>query len=199
MNAEIGPEPGATSRPPVDLPAGLSAAAGRDLDGIRYNIEVLGARVDSAALMAVVKADAYGDGLLPAARAALAGGANWLGVAKLPEALALRADGIDVPILSWLTVPGDVFPAAVAAGIDIGVGAAWTLPEVAAAAQQTGRPARVHLKIDTGMNRNGVAMEDWPDVVDAALKLEAEGCLEAVGVFSHYACAAIPDHPSVAA
>ena len=199
MNAEMAPDPVATKPGPGHLPAGMLAAAVVNLDAIRFNIETIDARSGSAAVMAVVKADAYGHGLLPCARAALAGGATWLGVARLAEALTLRAHGIEVPVLCWLTVPGDDFTAGVRAGIDIGIGAAWTLSEVATAAQQAGQPARVHLKIDTGMNRNGVPVEDWPVVVDAALKLQAEGWLKVVGVFSHYACADIPDHPSVAA
>jgi alanine racemase len=199
MNAEIGPESVATSPGPERLPAGMLAAAVISLDAIRHNIEVLDARTGSAAVMAVVKADAYGHGLLPCAWAALAGGAGWLGVARLAEALTLRAAGIQVPILCWLTVPGDDFTAGVRAGIDFGIGAAWTLTEVASAAQQAGKPARVHLKIDTGMNRNGVAVEDWPQVVDTALKFQAEGWLQVVGAFSHFACSDLPDHPSVAA
>jgi alanine racemase len=183
----------------MSLPPGLPAAAVVDLDAIAHNVRRLGERSGSAAVMAVVKADGYGHGLLPSARAALAGGAAWLGVAQLAEGLALRAAGITAPVLAWLTVPGDRFEAAVRAGIDIGIGAAWSLAEVALAAQRAEVVARVHLKIDTGLNRNGVAVADWPDVVDAALKLQAEGWLEVVGVFSHYACSDWPDHPSVAA
>ncbi len=191
MNADPSPAP--------ELPPGLPAGAVVDLDAIRHNVEVLRHRAGSAAVMAVVKADGYGHGLLPSARAALAGGAAWLGVARLTEALALRAAGIEAPVLAWLSVPGDVHPAAVAARVDIGISAGWALSEVAAAAESTGRPARVHLKIDTGLNRNGIGPDEWPDLVDAAVKLQAEGLLELVGVFSHYACADEPDHPSVAA
>jgi alanine racemase len=199
MNAEIGPESVPASPGPESLPAGMLAAAVVNLDAIRHNVEVLDARTGSAAVMAVVKADAYGHGLVPCARAALAGGASWLGVARLAEALTLRAAGIDVPTLCWLTVPGDDFAAGVRAGVDIGIGAAWALTEVASAAQQAGKKARVHLKIDTGMNRNGVAVEDWPHVVDTALKFQAEGWLQVVGGFSHFAYSDIPDHPSVVA
>src|SRR5690242_8610813 len=105
------------------LPPGLPAGAVVDLDAIRDNVRLLRERSGTAEVMAVVKADAYGHGLLPAARAALAGGASWLGTAQLSEALALRTAGIEAPVLAWLTVPGEAYPAAVAAGVDIGVSA----------------------------------------------------------------------------
>lgn len=181
------------------LPPGLPAAAVVDLDAIRHNVAVLRERAGDAQVMAVVKADAYGHGLLPCARAALAGGAGWLGVAQLAEGLALRAAGISAPILSWLTVPGDAYADAVAAGIDIGVSAAWALRETAAGARQAGRPARVQLKLDTGLGRNGAALVTWDDLVDDALKLQAEGVIELVGAFSHYAWADAPEHPTVRA
>ncbi|HST47051.1 MAG TPA: alanine racemase [Jatrophihabitans sp.] len=168
-----------------------------DLDAVRDNVGLLRERAGSAAVMAVVKADAYGHGLLPCARAALAGGASWLGVAQLSEALAVRAAGIEAPLLAWLTVPGDAYPAAVAAGIDIGVSTDWALAEVAAAAESAGVVAQVHLKVDTGLNRNGAALEDWPDLVEAGLKLQAEGLIRLFGVFSHFAYADDPVHPTV--
>jgi alanine racemase len=188
MNADFG-----------GLPPGLPAGALVDLDAIRHNVEVLGERAGSAGVMAVVKADAYGHGLLPSARAALAGGASWLGVAQLSEGLALRAAGIDAPLLAWLTVPGDAYQAAVAAGIDIGVSTGWALAEVAAAADLAGVTARVHLKVDTGLNRNGAALADWPDLIDAALKLQAAGHVQLIGVFSHFAYADDPVNPTVQA
>ena len=199
MNAESSPSSAGAAPASAGLPPGLLAAAVIDLDAIRHNVELLGERAGSAGVMAVVKADAYGHGLLPCARAALAGGAAWLGVAQLGEGLALRAGGIEAPILAWLTVPGDTYSAAIAASIDIGVSADWALAEVAAAAGRLGGAARVQLKIDTGLNRNGATAGDWPDLVDSALKLQAEGAVELVGVFSHYAWADAPAHPTVLA
>jgi alanine racemase len=137
--------------------------------------------------------------MVPVARAALAGGADRLGVAHLREALELRAAGVDAPVLAWLTVPGDAYADAVAAGVEIGVSAAGTLAEVAAAARATGRIARVHLKADTGLSRNGCPPDAWDDLVRAAARLAAEGAVETVGVFSHFACADEPEHPSVRA
>jgi alanine racemase len=147
--------------------------------------------------MAVVKADAYGHGLLPCARAALAGGAGWLGVAQLDEAFALREGGIHARVLSWLHVPGADFAAAIAADIDLSVSAMWSLNEVADAARTLGRSARIHLKVDTGLGRNGAFGEDWPVLLHAARSLEVEGLVRVVGVWSHFVYADEPTHPTV--
>jgi alanine racemase len=183
----------------TQLPPGLPACAVVDLDAVAANVAALRAHAPGAQLMAVVKADGYGHGMVPVARAALAGGADRLGVAHLREALELRAGGVDAPVLAWLTVPGDAYADALAAGVEIGVSAAGTLAEVAAAARATGRAARVHLKADTGLSRNGCPPEQWDDLVRAAARLAAEGAVETVGVFSHFACADEPEHASVRA
>lgn len=167
-----------------------------DLDAVRDNVASLRDRV-SRPLLAVVKADAYGHGLLPCARAALDGGADMLGVAVVDEALTLRANGITAPILAWLAVPGDRVTEAVDAGIEISANAPWALAEVIAAAQSTGRTARVHLKVDTGLSRAGATIADWPDLVDAALKARAGGEVEVVAVWSHFAYADAPGHPTI--
>ena len=182
-----------------ELPAGLPSAALVDLDAIAANVRRLREAAAGAAVLAVVKADGYGHGMLPVARAAVAAGADWLGVAQLGEALALRAAGIDAPLLAWLTVPGDRFAEAVAAGVDVGVSARWTVEEVARAAAVTGVAARVHLKVDTGLGRGGCGPTDLPDVLAALLRHQAEGAVHLVGVCSHLACADVPGHPSVQA
>jgi alanine racemase len=181
------------------LPAGLPACAVVDLDAVSANVAALRRTAGDARLMAVVKADGYGHGMAPVARAALAGGADELGVAHLREALDLRAAGIEAPVLAWLTVPGDRYAEAVAAGIEIGVSALSTLEEVADAAREAGRAAQVQVKADTGLSRNGCPPELWPDLVAATARLVAEGAVELTGVFSHLACADEPDHPSVRA
>jgi alanine racemase len=168
-----------------------------DLDAISRNVEVLRKHAGSAAVMAVVKADAYGHGLLPSARAALGGGASWLGVAQLSEAMALRDDGIRAPLLSWLHVPGTDFAGAIAADIDLSVSALWSLAEVADAARGLGRTARIHLKVDTGLGRNGAFGDDWQALLPAARRLEAEGLVRIVGVWSHFVYADEPTHPTV--
>ncbi|MCV2395519.1 alanine racemase [Actinotalea sp. M2MS4P-6] len=168
-----------------------------DLAAIRANTARLTELAGPAAVLAVVKADGYGHGLVPAARAALAGGATWLGTAQLDEALALRAAGVTAPLLSWLYAPGAAFADAIRADVDLSVGAAWTLVEVIDAARATGRTARVHLKVDTGLGRNGVTPVELPAMLDAALGAEAEGLLRVVGIWSHFAWADDPGHPTV--
>src|ERR1700722_13662632 len=147
-----------------------------DLEAIRGNVARLKAGT-AADLMAVVKADGYGHGLLPSAHAALAGGANWLGVAILDEALALRSAGISARVLAWLWTAQDTVALAscVAQGIDIGVSSRWALDAVVAAVHATATTARVHLKIDTGLSRNGVPAHDWPDVLNATARAQASG------------------------
>ena len=169
-----------------------SSRAEVDVAAIRANVAHLASRT-SAEVMAVVKADGYGHGLVPSARAALEGGATWLGVALLDEALALRAAGIDAPVLAWLWGPHEApsLAAAVAAGIDVSVSGVGALEMI----DDLGVPARIHLKIDTGLNRNGATAEDWPQVVTAAAKSPA---LEIVGVWSHFVYADAPGHPTIA-
>ncbi|HWG99436.1 MAG TPA: alanine racemase [Pilimelia sp.] len=167
-----------------------------DLDAIAHNVASLRAGT-GAELMAVVKADGYGHGMLPAARAALAGGATWLGVCTLDEALGLRRAGITAPVLAWLVAPGVPLDAAVAADVDLSAGATHQLAEAAAAAGRVGRPARVHLKLDTGLARGGATAADWPALLEAAAKAEAEGAVEVVGVWSHFVYADAPGHETV--
>jgi alanine racemase len=177
----------------------MRAEARIDLDAVRHNISAMRARVGDAAVMAVVKADAYGHGMVACARAARAAGATWLGTAIPAEALELRRAGVDGRILTWLFTPGDPYEELLRADVDISVSARWALAEVVAAARAAGRPARVHLKADTGLGRNGCTARDWPALVDAALKAQADGHVEVVGLWSHFACADEPEHPSVAA
>jgi alanine racemase len=169
-----------------------------ELDAIRDNVRTLKAGT-AAEVLAVVKADGYGHGLVPSARAALAGGASWLGTAIVDEAVALRADGIDARILAWLWTPdeGETVRRALTADIDLSVSSRWQLDAVRAAARATGRVARIHLKVDTGLSRNGSYVTDWPDLVAAAAKTQAGGEAEVVGVWSHFAYADEPGHPTI--
>lgn len=174
------------------------ARATVDLSAIRHNVAGLVDRVGSAQVMAVVKADAYGHGLVPAAQAALAGGATWLGVAQTSEALALRAAGITEPrLLTWLYAPGAPLAELLTADVDVSVAAAWALEAVTEAARSTGRTARVHLKIDTGLGRNGLTLPMLDDLLPAAMAAQAEGTVQVVGIWSHLAFADSPDHPAV--
>ncbi|TKK91016.1 alanine racemase [Herbidospora galbida] len=173
------------------------AEARVDLSAIRHNAALLKEAAGGAEMMAAVKADAYGHGLVPSARAALEGGATGLGVATVREAVALRDAGITAPVLAWLIPPGEPLDEAVAKGVDLSAGAPWLVDEIAAAVRRTGRTVNVHLKVDTGISRGGATAEAWPDLVDAALKAQAEGVIVVDGVWSHFACADIPGHPSI--
>lgn len=168
-----------------------------DLDAISSNTAVLAERSTPGQVMAVVKADAYGHGLVPSAKAALRGGATWLGVALLDEALQLRQAGVTAPLLSWLVGPGEAWDAALAADIDLSVAAPWMLEEVADAATAAGRPARVHLKVDSGLGRSGMPLALWSELVGAAGRAQAAGTVEVVGVWSHLAYADAPGHPTI--
>lgn len=167
-----------------------------DLGAIRHNVGLLREAAGSAAVMAVVKGDAYGHGLVPAARAALDGGATWLGVAQLGEALALRDAGVEAPVVSWLHRPGLDLSGGVEADVDLGIAAVWSLEAAADAARRLGRPARVHLKADTGLARNGAYGDDWAPLVERAAQLQAEGAVDVVGVMSHLVAADDPEHPA---
>jgi alanine racemase len=154
-----------------------------NLTAIKSNIALLKAKA-GVDLMAVVKADAYGHGLVPVAKAALDGGASWLGVALLEEAIALRKAGITAPIMAWLVPPGSDFQSAVDHDIDIAIASLKTLNEVATV-KGAKRP-RIHLEVDTGMSRGGF-LGEW-DQID----LQHIQGVEIVGIFSHFARADEP-------
>ncbi|HWR47491.1 MAG TPA: alanine racemase, partial [Pseudonocardiaceae bacterium] len=167
-----------------------------DLDAIRHNVGILAGRAaaSGAATMVVVKADGYGHGAIDVAEAALQAGASALGVCSVEEALALRHGGIDAPVLAWLRAPGEDLAAGIAAGVELGVYSTGQLDTVAAAAAATGITARVHLKVDTGLNRGGAGPDQWPALVRAAV---ATGGIEVVAIWSHLAHADDPGHPII--
>ncbi|CAN5491968.1 alanine racemase [soil metagenome] len=167
-----------------------------DLDAIAANVANLKARAGNAALMTVVKADGYGHGMVESARAARAGGADWLGAAVVEEALALRAAGDTGRILTWLTVPGEDSTRPIEADVDVTAYTVAEVEEIAAAARSLGVRARVQLKVDTGLSRGGATDEDWPALVEAAADAEQVGAVQVVGVWSHFACSDEPEHPS---
>ncbi|MFJ3021099.1 alanine racemase [Streptomyces tendae] len=192
------------SETPARPDAVLRARAEIDLAALRANVRALRERAPGAALMAVVKADAYGHGAVPCARAAVEAGATWVGTATPQEALALRAAeaGLpdDVRVMCWLWTPGGPWREAVEARLDVSVSAMWAMEEVVGAARAAGVPARVQLKADTGLGRGGCQPgADWEELVAAALRAEGEGLLRVTGLWSHFACADEPGHPSIAA
>ncbi|AXK32051.1 alanine racemase [Streptomyces armeniacus] len=201
-----GPRTAPTAPPaaPDTAPAPGRAAPVRvraevDLGAVRANVRALRARAPRAELMAVVKADGYGHGLLPCARAARRAGASWLGTAVPEEALALRAAGDRGRVLCWLWTPGGPWREAIEADVDVAASGRWALDEIVAAARACGRTARVQLKADTGLGRNGCQPADWPDLVAAARAAEAEGAVRVTGIWSHFARADEPGDPSIAA
>ncbi|MFE9447298.1 alanine racemase [Streptomyces sp. NPDC006739] len=180
--------------------APLRARAEIDLAALRANVRALRARLaPGAALMAVVKSDAYGHGAVPCARAAVEAGADWLGTATPEEALALRAAGLPGRIMCWLWTPGGPWRQAVEADLDVSVSGMWALREVTGAAREAGRTARVQLKADTGLGRGGCQPADWSELVAEARRAESEGLIRVTGLWSHFACADEPGHPSIAA
>ena len=187
-----------TSPAPTPAPAGASAWVSIDLDAIRDNVSELVRRAAPAQVLAVVKADAYGHGLVDSARAALAGGASWLGVAQLSEALRLREAGVSAPLLTWLFPPGADIGGAIDADIEVTVGSSWSLDAVLLASRECGRPARIQVKVDTGLGRGGI-LTDWPEMVERLAAAQAEGAVEVTGVWSHFAWADAPQHPTVQA
>lgn len=163
-----------------------------DATAIAENVRTIREYVHPAKVMVAVKADGYGHGLLTASQAALEGGADWLGTAHISEALQLRASGVDAPILAWLHTQDSDFHTAIAEHVDLGV-SGWELDLVADAARELQSPARVHLKVDTGLGRNGATLEQWPDVVRRAAAFREEGLLSVEGIFTHLAVADEPD------
>jgi alanine racemase len=159
-----------------------------DLGRLTANIARVRTTVAPAELMLVVKDDAYGHGLEPVVHAAAGEGVRWFGAFDVRTGRAVReALGPDVRIFTWIAASRDDVEDAIAARLDIGVGDAALLEDVARGAAEAGDTARVHLKIDTGLHRNGVRPEDWPTFVARAAALEATGVLDVVGVWSHIA------------
>ncbi|AQA13421.1 alanine racemase [Streptomyces malaysiensis] len=177
----------------------MRARAVVDLAALRANVRALRATAPTAELMTVVKSDAYGHGMIPCARAAREAGAGWLGTATPEEAFALRAAGDTGRMMCWLWTPGGPWREAIEADIDVSASGLWALREAVAAARACGRTARLQLKADTGLGRNGCQPADWPALVDEARAAEAEGAIRVTGLWSHFACADEPGHPSIAA
>lgn len=173
-----------------------------DLAAIRHNVRRLravvstGSTTEKPQLMTVVKSDAYGHGLGPVARAAREGGADWLGVATVDEALALRETGDTGPVLCWLGVPGEEYAAAIERDIDVTAYTLDELAEITKGARSAGRQARLQLKVDTGLSRGGAMPGDWAELVRAARAAEQDGDVAVTGIWSHFACSDEPAHPA---
>ena len=169
-----------------------------DLAAIRHNVRLL-RETAGVPLMAVVKADGYGHGMAEVAAAARQAGAEWIGVATLGEAIALREVGDEGPLLAWL-IPRHVDrTAAVEHGIDVGVYSRSELRTTIEAVEAVGVPARIHIKVDTGLTRGGESRDWWRELFEACASAQDAGLVEVVGLWSHLACADEPEHPANAA
>jgi alanine racemase len=158
-----------------------------NLNAISNNIKLVKSKTQ-AQILAVVKADAYGHGLIPVAKCAVDAGATWLGVALLEEAILLREAGIKVPIISWLTPPSSDFKQAIELDIDLAIPSLKHLEVIVAAGKALGKKPRVHIEVDTGMTRGGL-LGEWPEFLIAAKGAD----VEVVGFWSHFARADEPD------
>jgi alanine racemase len=166
------------------------AVAEINLTAIKKNVEYIKQK-SNAQILAVVKADAYGHGLVPVAKAAVDSGATWLGTALLEEAIELRNNGIDAHVIAWLTPLGEDFKSALSLKIEIGVSSIELLDEIVSASEEVGVIPRLHLEIDTGMSRGGVA-DQWEMLIAKVANLIKENKIEIVGAWSHFARADEP-------
>ncbi len=168
-----------------------------DLGAIAHNVRVLREYAGNAPVMVVVKADGYNHGAVEVARAALAAGARELGVTTIDEALELRDAGITAPILSWLNTADSDYAAAIARDVEIGVSSVKHLRAVAAAARATGTTATVSMKVDTGLNRNGVSPAEFPLLLDELVAEIERGAVHFRAMFTHFAHADQPHSPVI--
>jgi alanine racemase len=175
-----------------------------NLSAIDHNIKVAKKKIQqhgqSSEILAVVKANAYGHGLIPVAQQALASGATWLGVALLEEAFELRSAGITAPIIAWLTPPGEDFVRAIEENIDLAFSSPLLLQEIEEAGKLAGKKPRVHIEIDTGMIRGGLLFESdeygdqWREVITYLPTVQ----VEVVGAWTHFARADEPERSETA-
>lgn len=166
------------------------ASAEINLSAIADNLKLIKGKTN-AQLLAVVKADAYGHGLIQVGKAAEAAGANWLGTALLEEGIALRNSGIKVPIISWLTPLGEDFKTAINLDIDLSISSIELLTEVIAAGKAVKKIPRVHIEVDTGMSRGGVG-DDWQLFLTELSKTVKANEINIIGIWSHFARADEP-------
>jgi alanine racemase len=178
------------------LTPNASAEAVVDLGAIGHNVRVLREHAGSAQVMAVVKADGYGHGAAPVARAALGAGAAELGVATIDEALALRRDGITAPVLAWLHPPGTDFAPALQADVQVALSSMRQLGELLDAVARTGTTATITVKVDTGLNRNGVSAAEFPTMLTALRRAQADDAIRLRGVMSHLVYGDDPENPT---
>lgn len=158
-----------------------------NLKAISNNINLIKSKT-RAQILAVVKADAYGHGLVPVAKCAVDAGATWLGVALLEEAFVLREAGVKTPIIAWFTPPSSDFKRAIELDIDLAIPSLKHLELVLAAGKVVGKKPHIHIEVDTGMTRGGL-LGEWPEFLIAIKGAE----IQVVGFWSHFARADEPE------
>jgi alanine racemase len=162
-----------------------------DLHALRANVGRLASIAAPAGVMLAVKANAYGHGLTEVAKAGLAAGATSLAVLEIPAGLALRAAGVTAPLFAWLHGVDTDFRAGIEADVELGISAPWQLDAITDAGAS--KPALVHLKLDSGLSRNGATPSEWPALVSAALAAQAAGAVRIRAAWSHLADASVED------
>ena len=167
------------------------ASAVVNLSAIADNLKLIKSKTD-AQVLAVVKADAYGHGLIQVGKAAADAGADWLGTALLEEGIALRKSGIKIPIISWLTPLGEDFKTAINLDVDLSISSIELLSEVVTAGKSVKKIPRIHIEVDTGMSRGGVG-DDWHVFLDQLVKASKSNEINVIGIWSHFARADEPD------
>ncbi len=159
-----------------------------DLAALGSNLRRIREEVAPAEHLLVVKDDAYGHGLARIVQAARAEGITWFGTFDVATALEVRrVAGAEARVLAWTVYHGDDIDAALSAGLDLGLGTRELIAQVSRRAAERGLTARVHLKIDTGLRRNGILPEEWPQAVQEARSAQERGMLRIAGVWSHIA------------
>ena len=166
------------------------ARAEINLAAIAENLKLIKSKT-SAQVLAVVKADAYGHGLINVAKEAEKAGADWLGTALVEEGIALRNGGITKPIISWLTPLGEDFKTAINLDIDLSISSIELLNEIISVGKSINKVPRVHIEIDTGMNRGGFG-DDWGLLLPEIVKAVKANEVKAIGIWSHFARADEP-------
>jgi alanine racemase len=166
-----------------------------DLNAIAHNTRILREHSNDH-LMAVIKGDGFGHGAVQVAQTTLANGATWLGVAHIDEALALRKAGLTAPTFAWMHPSDDDVTDALREDVDLSASSLAHLTGIAACAEKTEIRAAVHLKVDTGLHRNGASLTEWPALIQAAAQLEEQGLLRIRGIWSHLAFSDDPTHPT---
>ena len=167
------------------------ARAEINLSAIAENLKLIKSKT-SAQVLAVVKADAYGHGLIEVAKAAEKAGADWFGTALLEEGIALRNNGITKPIISWLTPIGEDFKSAIHLDIDLSISSIELSNEIILVGKSLNKVPRVHIEIDTGMNRGGFG-DEWGLLLPEIVKAVNANEIKAIGIWSHFARADEPN------